>query len=74
MLKFRLHVVMAERDILTIKKMMELTELDRNTISFIYHNKARMINLKTLETLCKALDCIPGDLFEYVLDASLSQL
>lgn len=65
MLRFRLHILMAEKNILTIKELIALSGLERNTISFIYHNKARMINLKTLATLCKALDCTPGDLFEY---------
>jgi putative transcriptional regulator len=68
MVRFRLHVAMAERNILTIKEMVELTGLERNTVSFIYNNKAKMINLKTLDTLCKALKCTPGDLFEYLPD------
>ncbi len=65
MVRFRLHVAMAERNILTIKEMVKLTGLERNTVSFIYHNKAKMVNLKTLDTLCKVLKCAPGDLFEF---------
>ncbi len=64
---------MAERGILTIQKLSDLTGLERNTISSIYNNKAKGITLKTLGTLCKALDCIPGDLFEYVSDDSPGQ-
>ena len=35
-------------------------------LSILKTNKARAIRFSTLEELCKALDCQPGDLLEYV--------
>lgn len=35
-------------------------------LSILKNNKAKAIRFSTLEELCKALDCQPGDLLEYV--------
>lgn len=35
-------------------------------LSILKNNKAKAIRFSTLEALCKALDCQPGDLLEYV--------
>lgn len=35
-------------------------------LSILKTNKARAIRFSTLEELCRALDCQPGDLLEYV--------
>jgi putative transcriptional regulator len=43
-------------------------ELNPNTVMSIYNEKAKGINFDTLEAICKALDCQPGDLLEYVPD------
>ena len=32
------------------------------------NNKARAVRFSTLEAICKALDCQPGDILEYVPD------
>lgn len=34
-------------------------------LSILKNNKARAVRFSTLEALCKALDCQPGDLLEY---------
>ena len=62
-----LDVVMAQR-----KK--GLTELSKEVditmanLSILKNNKAKAIRFSTLEAICKALDCQPGDIIEYVLD------
>lgn len=62
-----LHVVMAQR-----KK--GLTELSKEVditmanLSILKNNKAKAIRFSTLEAICKALDCQPGDIIEYVPD------
>ena len=62
-----LDVVMAQR-----KK--GLTELSKEVditmanLSILKNNKAKAIRLSTLEAICKALDCQPGDIIEYVPD------
>ena len=67
MVRFRLHVVMAEKGPgrpYRISEIARLTGLQANTVSGIYNNKARRIDLDTIDTLCNVLDCAPGELFE----------
>lgn len=62
-----LDVVMAQR-----KK--GLTELAKDVditmanLSILKNNKAKAIRLSTLDAICKALDCQPGDILQYVED------
>ena len=37
-------------------------------LSILKNNRARAVRFSTLEELCRALDCQPGDLLEYVPD------
>ena len=37
-------------------------------LSILKNGKAKAIRLSTLEAICKALDCQPGDLLEYTSD------
>lgn len=60
-----LDVVMAQR-----KK--GLTELAKDVditlanLSILKNNKAKAIRLSTLNSICKSLDCQPGDILQYV--------
>ncbi len=65
MIKGHLSRLMGEKR-LTIKEVHEETGLSRNTISSIYNEKAKMIDLDTLEKLCAFLNCQVGDLLEYI--------
>ena len=53
------------------KRKMSVTELTEKVgitmanISILKNGKAKAIRLSTLEAICKALDCQPGDLIEY---------
>ena len=64
-IRMNLDVVMAKRKI-------GLTELSREVditmanLSILKNNKAKVVRFTTLEALCKALHCQPGDLMEYV--------
>lgn len=49
-----------------ISEIARLTGLQPNTVSGIYNNKARRIDLETLDTLCHTLNCQPGDLFDHI--------
>ena len=51
-----------------LKELSETTGLAMNTLSILKTNKARAIRFSTLEAICKALNCQPGDLLEYVDD------
>lgn len=68
MLKFQLHILMAEKGPdrpYRISEIARLTGLQANTVSAIFNNRAKRIDLATIESLCQAMDCTPGDLFQY---------
>jgi len=54
------------------KRKIGLTELAREVditmanLSILKNNKAKAVRFTTLNAICKALDCQPGDLLEYV--------
>ena len=37
-------------------------------LSILKNNRARAVRFSTLDAICKALDCQPGDILEYVPD------
>lgn len=59
-------------DIMMARRKIGLTELATKVditlanLSILKNNKARAIRFSTLEALCRALDCQPGDLLEFV--------
>lgn len=58
-------------DVMLAKRKMSVTELAARVgitlanISILKNGKARAIRLATLEAICRALECQPGDLLEY---------
>ena len=58
-------------DVMLAKRKMSVTELADNVgitianISVLKNGRARAIRLSTLEAICKALECQPGDILEY---------
>ena len=58
-------------DVMLAKRKMSVTELSRRVgitmanISILKNGKARAVRVDTLDKLCRALDCQPGDLLEY---------
>ena len=56
------------------KRKVGLTELAKDVditlanLSILKNNKAKAVRLSTLDAICKALDCQPGDILEYVAD------
>jgi putative transcriptional regulator len=63
----RLDYVLLDRR-MKLKDLAEATGLAVNNLSILKTNKARAIRFSTLNSLCKALDCTPGDLIEYIPD------
>jgi putative transcriptional regulator len=66
-IKINLDVMMALRK----KGLTELAneiDLSLANLSILKNNKAKAIRLSTLNEICKALDCQPGDILEYVED------
>jgi len=66
MIKFRVHKVAADRDITKIKDLAEKAGLAAMTVSGLWNNATLRVDLTTLNALCVALRCQPGDLMEYV--------
>ena len=59
-------------DVMLAKRKMSVTQLAEQVgitlanISILKNGKAKAVKFSTLEQICKALDCQPGDLLEYV--------
>jgi len=62
-----LDVMMAKRKI-SLNELSERVDLTLSNLSILKTGKARAIRFSTLEAICKALDCQPGDILEYVND------
>lgn len=65
MIKFRLKVMLAERE-MTQKQLSEATGIRPPTISALCLGTAKHIPVDVLDQICKVLDCQPNDLFSYV--------
>jgi len=64
MIRIRLDYMLLERRI-KLKDLAQKTNLAVNNLSILKTNKARAIRFSTLNALCEALNCTPGDLIEY---------
>ena len=62
-----LDVMMAKRRI-GAGELAERIGITPANLSILKNNKAKAVRFSTLEALCKALDCQPADLLEYVPD------
>lgn len=58
-------------DVMLAKRKMSVTELSEKVgitmanLSVLKNGKAKAVRFSTLEAICKALDCQPGDILEY---------
>jgi putative transcriptional regulator len=71
MINVRLDYVLLDRR-MKLKDLARATGLAVNNLSILKTNKARAIRFSTLNSLCKALNCTPGDLIEYILEEDTS--
>ena len=62
-----LDVMMAKRKI-SLNELSERVDLTLSNLSILKTGKAKAIRFSTLDAICKALDCQPGDILEYVYD------
>ena len=65
MIVVNLDVMMAKRKI-GLGELAEKIGLTQANLSILKNNKARAVRFSTLDAICKALDCQPGDLLEWV--------
>ena len=62
-----LDVIMAKRKV-GLSELASKIDLTLANLSILKNNKAKAMRFSTLEAICKALDCQPGDILEYVSD------
>ena len=62
-----LDVVMAMRK-MGLGELAAKVDITLANLSILKNNKARAVRFSTLEAICRALDCQPGDILEYVED------
>ena len=60
-----LDVMMAKRK-MSLNELSERVELTLSNLSILKTGKAKAVRFTTLEAICKALDCQPGDILEYI--------
>jgi len=67
-------MIRVDLDMMLLKRRMQLTELAQQVditianLSILKTGKGRAIRFTTLEAICKALDCQPGDILIYIPD------
>ena len=62
-----LDVMLARRK-MSLSQLSERVDVTIANLSVLKTNKARAVRFSTLEAICKALDCQPGDILEFVPD------
>ena len=64
-------MIIVNLDVMMARRKMSLNDLSAKTgvsvtnLSILKTNKAKAVRFSTLECICHALDCQPGDLLEY---------
>ncbi|SMO69354.1 helix-turn-helix domain-containing protein [Gracilimonas mengyeensis] len=70
--------IIVNLDVMLAKRKMSLTELSEqvgitmSNLSILKTGKAKAVRFSTLEAICEALDCQPGDILEYSEDGDMS--
>ena len=67
MIVVNLDVMMARRK-MSLSQLSEKVDITLANLSVLKNNKAKAVRFSTLEAVCAALDCPPGDILEYVPD------
>jgi len=79
MVKSRLKLLMNKRNgerisagqpELTIRQLAADAGVPPSVVSGLTSGRAQQVHFRTLDRLCRALDCTPGDILEYVPDQS----
>jgi len=65
-----LDVMMAKRKI-SLKDLADKIELTNANLSILKTGKAKAVRFSTLNEICKALNCQPGDILEYKEDEEI---
>lgn len=71
--------ILVNLDVMMAKRKMSLSELASKVditlanLSILKTGKAKAVRFSTLEAICKALDCQPGDILEYIPDNKIKE-
>ncbi len=65
MIKCNLSVLLAKKE-MKLKTLSSLVGISETNLSLLKNNKAKAIRFSTLMAICKALECQPGDLLEFI--------
>lgn len=60
-----LDVVMAQRK-MSLNELSEKVGITLSNLSILKNGKAKAVRFETLDAICKALDCKPGDIIDYI--------
>lgn len=66
-IRINLDVIMARRKI-GLTELSQEVDVTMANLSILKNNKAKAVRFSTLDAICKALNCQPGDILEYVPD------
>ena len=69
MIVVNLDGMMARRK-MSLSQLSEKVDITLANLSVLKNNKAKAVRFSTLEAVCAALDCQPGDILEYVPDGA----
>ncbi len=64
-------MIVVNLDVMMARRKMSLNELSEHVgitlanLSILKNGKAKAVRLSTLDAICRALDCTPGDILEY---------
>ena len=72
MIVVNLDVMMAKRK-MSLSQLSEKVDITLANLSILKNNKAKAVRFSTLEAICAALDCQPGDILEFVPDPEEGQ-
>ena len=70
-IRVNLDVMMAKRHI-SLTGLSQKVGLTLANLSILKTGKARAIRFDTLESICRALDCQPGDILEYIPEGDVA--
>ena len=68
-------MIVVNLDVMMAKRKMSLNELSERVgitlanLSILKNGKAKAVRLSTLDAICRALECTPGDILEYREDS-----
>jgi len=54
---------------MSLNELSQKVDITLANLSILKNNKAKAVRFSTLEAICRALDCQPGDILEFVEDA-----